>query len=256
MSAGANVETYKYPAGADSPLQGWDIWEPGAESSEDKTRDAAPPRGNPANEADRVSQLEQRLAEETRRAFDAGRQKGELEGRQSERAAQAAEEAKTKGSRIREAAELVESFQKECDRYLREVEPEVVRLALAIAARILRREAQMDPLFLTGAVRVALGQIAENTEVRLHVPSGDLELWSEAMNLVPNLAQRPIVEAVEGMRLGDCEIKTAMGSADLGIRAQLAEIERGFFDRVGTRGAETPEARRPGGLRELGVDRQ
>jgi len=36
------------------------------------------------------------------------------------------------------------------------VEHEVVKLALAVAARILRREAQMDPLLLTGAVRVAL----------------------------------------------------------------------------------------------------
>ena len=36
----------------------------------------------------------------------------------------------------------------------------MVKLALAIAARILRREAQTDPLLLTGAVRVALGQLA------------------------------------------------------------------------------------------------
>ncbi len=35
-----------------------------------------------------------------------------------------------------------------------------MKLALAVAARILRREAQMDPLLLTGAVRVALGQLA------------------------------------------------------------------------------------------------
>ena len=38
----------------------------------------------------------------------------------------------------------------ERDRYLQAVEHEVVELALAVAARILRREAQMDPLLLTG----------------------------------------------------------------------------------------------------------
>ena len=48
----------------------------------------------------------------------------------------------------------------ERDRYLHAVEHEVVKLALAVAARILRREAQMDPLLLTGAVRVALGQLS------------------------------------------------------------------------------------------------
>jgi hypothetical protein len=35
------------------------------------------------------------------------------------------------------------------------------------------------------------------------------------------------------MRLGDCVIETELGSVDLGIRAQLGEIERGFFDRAG-----------------------
>jgi flagellar assembly protein FliH len=35
------------------------------------------------------------------------------------------------------------------------------------------------------------------------------------------------------MLLGDCAIETDLGSVDLGIRAQLGEIERGFFDRAG-----------------------
>jgi flagellar assembly protein FliH len=35
------------------------------------------------------------------------------------------------------------------------------------------------------------------------------------------------------MRLGDCLVETELGSVDLGIRSQLGEIERGFFDRAG-----------------------
>ena len=107
-----------------------------------------------------------------------------------------------------------------------------MKLALAVAARILRREAQMDPLLLTGAVRVALGQLAGTTQVKLRVPDLELELWTEAVALLPKLAVKPAVTAGEGMRLGDCVIETEMGSVDLGIRAQLSEIERGFFDRA------------------------
>jgi flagellar assembly protein FliH len=44
------------------------------------------------------------------------------------------------------------------------------------------------------------------------------------------------------MRLGECTIKTDLGSVDLGIRSQLGEIERGFFDRVG-RSSATPSAK-------------
>jgi flagellar assembly protein FliH len=130
-------------------------------------------------------------------------------------------------------AALAESFAAARDRYLHQVEQEVVKLALAIAARILRREAQMDPLLLTGAARVALGQLASTTEVKLRVPPGDLDLWTEAMALLPNLPLKPVVVAGEGLRLGECIVETGLGTVDLGIRAQLAEIERGFFDRAG-----------------------
>ncbi len=68
-----------------------------------------------------------------------------------------------------------------------------MKLALAVAARILRREAQMDPLLLTGAVRVALGQLAASSEVRLLVPPAKLDLWTETIALVPNLALKPVV---------------------------------------------------------------
>jgi flagellar assembly protein FliH len=95
----------------------------------------------------------------------------------------------------------------------------------------------MDPLLLTGAVRVALGQLAGSTQVRLRVPAGELDLWTEAMALLPNLTIKPTVVCGEGMLLGDCAIETEQGSVDLGIRTQLGEIERGFFDRAGGRNA-------------------
>ncbi len=101
-----------------------------------------------------------RLSEENRKGYDAGREKGQQEGRQTEREAQAAAQAAAEERRIRHAAELVENLAHERDQYLHKVEHEVVKLALAVAARILRREAQMDPLLLTGAVRVALGQLS------------------------------------------------------------------------------------------------
>jgi flagellar assembly protein FliH len=121
----------------------------------------------------------------------------------------------------------------------------VARLALAVAARILRREAQMDPLLLTGAVRVALGQLSDSTQVRLRVPAADLGLWKEAMALMPNLAVRPEVMAGEGMHLGDCRIETELGSVDLGLRAQLGEIERSFLGRTGAAASRESNAEAP-----------
>jgi flagellar assembly protein FliH len=183
----------------------------------------------------------EKLAEETRHAFAAGRERGLAEGRQIEREVHAAATKDAEDKRTQQAAKLVDKFEQARERYLQAAEKEVVKLALAVAARILRREAQMDPLLLTGAVRVALGQLAGSTEVRLRVPAGELGLWKEALELLPNLAVRPQVIAGEGMRLGDCMIDTALGSVDLGIRSQMGEIEHGFFDSSAKRTAPAPE---------------
>lgn len=121
-------------------------------------------------------------------------------------------------------------FQATRDGYLAQVEQEVVRLALSIATRILHREAQMDPLLLSGAVRVALGQLSDTTEVQLRVPVTQHALWSEMIELMPNLPLRPHLVADAALEAGECALETHLGSVDLGVKAQLAEIERGFFD--------------------------
>ena len=237
IRAGAlgRIEVFEYPVSPGAPfLPAWEGWE-GAETTASERANAAV---GSAADAGLRTEFEQRLAEETRRSFEAGRERGRQEGRQAEREAQTAAQAAGEERRMGQAAELIASFAEERDRYLHAVEREVVELALAVAARILRREAQMDPLLLTGAVRVALGQLSGSTQVRLRVPPGELELWTEAMALMPGLAVKPSVVPGEGMRLGDCAIETELGSVDLGVRAQLGEIERGFFDRAGGRGPD------------------
>ncbi len=221
-----SVEVFQYPAGPEPRFPCWDglTIDPGAG---DLTFAAT------GSEFHEVSPAES--VEEMRRGFEHGREQGLLEGRQLERAAQSSLRAEGEHKRICEVADLLQSFAEERGRYFQAVEHEVVELALAIAARILRREAQMDPLLLTGAVRVALGQLASSTEVRLRVPATELALWTESMAHVPNLAPKPAVLAGTEMHLGECIIETELGSVNLGIRAQLGEIERGFFDRAASK---------------------
>jgi flagellar assembly protein FliH len=224
------IEAFQYLDDPNAPAEM--VWEGWVEPATPQA-DAAHECGKGPVEAGLRVEFDHRLAEETRRSFEAGREKGRVEGRQIERDAQSGAVATANQQRTRQATELIENFAHERDRYLQQVEREVVELALAVAARILRREAQMDPLLLTGAVRVALGQLSGSTEVQVRVPAADLDLWKETLAVLPNLHLKPVVVAGEGMRLGDCLIETELGSVDLGIRAQLGEIERGFFDRAG-----------------------
>ncbi|MGP8253686.1 MAG: FliH/SctL family protein [Terracidiphilus sp.] len=218
----SQIEIFEYPpTGREQATPLWNGYE-------DSEGEAAPETESNAH-LNHHADWEKRLAEETREAFNAGRERGREEARETEREALM----NARRQEERRMAGVMESFAEARESYLRAVESEVVKLALAVAARILRREAQMDPLLLTGAVRVALGQLSATTEVRLHVPASDLELWREAIALIPNLAVKPAVLAGEGLRLGDCAIESNLGTVDLGIRSQLGEIERGFFDRAG-----------------------
>jgi len=255
--APGRIEVFEYPAGPEwAEVQAWDGWaDAGQAGSSAPAAPAANDSGAEDVKAGLHAEFDRRMAEETRKAFESGRERGLKEGRQAEREAQTAGREGAERQRVRQGVELVERFAQQRENYLRAVEREVVELALAVAARILRREAQMDPLLLTGAVRVALGQLSGATEVRLKVPASELELWTEAIGLVPNLAVKPTLAAGEGMRLGDCTIETDLGSVDLGIRAQLGEIERGFFDRAGGPRAQAagPAQGAEGGGREGGA---
>jgi flagellar assembly protein FliH len=239
------LEVFQYLAGPDAlPLPAWEGWGVLAAAEETAIEPPAHDHIKEAVEAASRVEFDKQLAEQTHRAFEAGREQGKQEGRQAERQAHAAALSAASLERQRQAVELIQSFTQERDQFLHAVEREVVELAVAVAARILRREAQMDPLLLTGAVRIALGQLSGSTQVRLRVPPGDLDLWTEAMALAPNLALKPAVVPGEGMRLGDCVVETELGSVDLGIRSQLGEIECGFFDRAGGSRAEASVAAR------------
>ncbi len=224
------IEAFVYAELPATSLPDWVSWGGGA-SDESPTEfvSIVARRPDESLQAD----FEQRLAEESRRSFEAGRVQGLEHGLEQGRAAERAAQGTAQQRLAAQLERLATSFAEERDRYLHAAESEVVKLALAVAARILRREAQMDPLLLTGAVRVALGQLSASTSVRLRVPQGELDLWKESIALLPNLAVKPQVLPGDGMRLGDCVVETELGTVDLGVRAQLSEIERGFFDRNG-----------------------
>jgi flagellar assembly protein FliH len=121
-----------------------------------------------------------------------------------------------------------EEFVRERARYFAGVEAEVVKLALAIAARVLHREAKIDPLLLTGVVRVALEKVAEDSVTVLRVPVSAAEMWKEVFVTRPESSVQVVGD--ERLAAGECVLDTNVGRVELGVSAQLEEIERGFFD--------------------------
>jgi flagellar assembly protein FliH len=133
----------------------------------------------------------------------------------------------------RDALSLVMSqFEQEKKRYFSEVEHEVVKLSLAIAEHVLHREVEMDPVLLAGAARVALDQVADASDAVLHVAVSDVGQWSETLKL---FSKGLSIQADEAIPKGEALLKTRSGTVHLGVRAQLKEIEHGFFELLGRR---------------------
>ena len=233
----ARVEVFEYAAcTAPPPLLWEDIPEIGTAGHVAETAD----RGNEYANADTASResLRASVDEGAKLSFEAGREQGIREGRETAAKEQRALLLDADKARMEQVAHLASQVKDDRERFLHEVEHKLVRLALAIAARILRREAQMDPLFLIGAVRVALGQLAAAMQVRLRVPAAESSLWTETLAHIPNLKMKPAVIPDESMQLGDCLIETEMGSVDLGFRAQLHQMELALLGAAPASGAD------------------
>jgi flagellar assembly protein FliH len=72
-------------------------------------------------------------------------------------------------------------------------------------------------------------------------------MWVEMVRLIPGLALRPEVRADTGLQNYELVLESNLGVVDLGVRAQLEEIERGFFDLLEVRREPKGCAARPVG---------
>ncbi|MBI4877585.1 MAG: hypothetical protein HY822_23385 [Acidobacteria bacterium] len=112
-----------------------------------------------------------------------------------------------------------------------ETEAEVVRLAVAIARRVLHRELTLDPDAIQGLVKAALQKLQAREIQRVRLHSGQQAFVRETLSrLVPSGALEVVVDP--GLQPGDVIFETAQGDLDASIDTQLREIERGFADRL------------------------
>lgn len=172
------------------------------------------------------------VTEEQIRAREAHARK---EGRDEGLAVGAVEFQKKLAAEKQMLVQTAQDFIRERESYFHRVEAEVVGLAVAIARKILHREAQVDPLLLAGVVRVALDQIESKTKVVVRVHP---EQAPDARSyLQRTLDPQSVPEVVDDptLELDCCVLQTEMGTAELGIEAQLKEIEQGLFDLLAKR---------------------
>lgn len=111
-------------------------------------------------------------------------------------------------------------------------EREVIRLALEIARKIVKREVAIDEELILALVKVALDRVADQALITVRVNPKDYhaierhraDAGTGALSESVKLVEDPLIAR------GGCIVETESGTIDARIEEQLREIERGFFE--------------------------
>jgi flagellar assembly protein FliH len=189
-----------------------------------------PVESNPVEEAltrqfeARFAALEAQAERRAQEAREAGRREGEAVGRNAARAELQPEFDRLAGA-VRSASELRATLRAHA-------EADLVKLAIAIARRIVNRELSADPDAIAGLVRIALEKVRLQEVIRVRTHPDHLDAIRRAFSATGavqvELAGDPVLER------GGVQFETSRGLLDVSTETQFREIERGLTDRLAT----------------------
>ncbi|HEY1496165.1 MAG TPA: FliH/SctL family protein [Candidatus Solibacter sp.] len=177
----------------------------------------------PHDEALRLAQLEQQSEQRARESYAAGLREGEA----AARGRSAAEIQKT----IERLSRSIDEIAGLRPRLRAEAEADLIRLSLAIARRVLRRELAIDPEALHGLVLGALEKLQGQEIARVRVHPSHASLISACLREKRDGAALEVVPDPT-REIGDVIFETQRGNLDASVESQLQEIERGLADRL------------------------
>jgi flagellar assembly protein FliH len=158
-----------------------------------------------------------------REAFEKGFAQGERAGRETSE--------RSLATTIHALMGALTELQKSKEARTKQLEIEIVRLATAVAKKILKREVKSDPKVVLDVVRSALSKVNLQDEVIVRVNPMDRDTLLEACPAIIRGLEgvRSLkIEADEAVKQGGAMLECAMGELDVRLERQLQEIERAF----------------------------
>jgi flagellar assembly protein FliH len=204
-------------------VQNFEYHDPGSVGAAERAADPVEDRGPAPNGSHAPEELEPKLA--------AARAEGIREGLQQ--AQQSLE--KELADECAKIAEALRLFGQKTNDYYARAEVEMVHLSLAIAAKILHREAQVDRMLVAALVKVAMEKLQRGTAATVRVRPEEVADWNRYFEGNSSADIRVEVMADPSVEVHNCILETELGTTELGLDAQLKEIEQGFFDLLAQR---------------------
>ncbi len=181
-------------------------------------------------QADQVVNRAQQQAEQTRqRIEEESRQKGYAEGQREIHQLVEKKLGEQLSTLLPALAATIQEIQHAKQTWLTHWERSAIRLATAVAERIIRREIEQKPEIPLELVRESLELAAGSSTVRVLLNPKDHEtLQPKADALIRDMAGLGACELIADPTVtpGGCRVDTAFGSIDQQIETQLQRIEQ------------------------------
>jgi flagellar assembly protein FliH len=166
-------------------------------------------------------------AERTRReAFDSGFAEGRGEGLEK-----GAEEVQGALSVLRN---LTRSLKEQEQKLIGQIEQDVIRLALAVAGKIIGKEVAIDREIVKRCVARAIEKILERERLVIYVNPVDLpvvmQYKNELIGMFDGIREIEVVGSENGISPGGCTVETDLLKANGKIEDQLEEILQGLLE--------------------------
>jgi flagellar assembly protein FliH len=163
----------------------------------------------------------QRQAETIQRdAYHAGFEQGERAGERL--AAQKLEPL------LKAFQELLESIARDRERLIEEQRQELIKIAFALATRVVHRAIEMEPSVVVEVVEAALAKAARSQRVTLRLSPHDRQLVEQQMKRRTGGTWPPASIAIqedESVGRGGCRLETETGDIDATIEMQLRTLK-------------------------------
>jgi flagellar assembly protein FliH len=110
----------------------------------------------------------------------------------------------------------------------RETEEEMVRLSMAIAGKVIRKELRTGKQIIGETIRAAMKLLVDASQVRIRVSPEDMEEVERILPSVAAGAKAGRVQILEdqGLTKGGCVLQTGFGSVNATVEDQMALVEK------------------------------
>jgi flagellar assembly protein FliH len=129
--------------------------------------------------------------------------------------------------------ELESNAEAQLQKFWDEIEPELLKLAVDIAEKILRKEFSEHEDYVLTTVKSALYQLRDKKQVKIRVNPSDHEfVRSHKDDLISSFDGIGSLEVIEDRRVdqGGCVIESANGNLDARITTQLEQVKRALLE--------------------------